>query len=225
VTDRLLESAMAGSPILSLLSSASRDRLAVAGSALALEPGRLLCQRGDPGDAIFVVLEGEIEIRVSSPEGREVRFASFGPGAVVGEMAVLDGGLRSTDMLSARRSRLWRIPREPLMEALRGDPGACVALVAELARRLRASNAELEATRVLSLGGRLAQLLLGGPAEKPLVSLTQTEIARRLGASREKVNRKLNAWARQGWVALGPSGVRLLDRAALAEEMLEKGAS
>ncbi|HVN02222.1 MAG TPA: cyclic nucleotide-binding domain-containing protein, partial [Caulobacteraceae bacterium] len=142
---------MAGSPILSLLSPASRARLAAAGSALALEPGRLLCQRGDPGDAIFVVLEGEIEIKVSSIEGREVRFASFGPGAVVGEMAALDGGLRSTDMLAARRSRLWRIPREPLMEALRGDPAASVALVAELARRLRVANAELEATRTMNL--------------------------------------------------------------------------
>jgi CRP/FNR family transcriptional regulator, cyclic AMP receptor protein len=223
--DRLLENAMAGSPVLRLLSIASRDRLAAAGSPLVLEAGRLLCQRGDPGDAIFVVLEGEIEIKISSSEGRDIRFASFGPGAVVGEMAVLDGGLRSTDMLAARRSRLWRITREPLMEALRGDPAASVALVAELARRLRAANAELEATRVLSLGGRLAQLLLGAAIEKPLVSLTQTEIARRLGASREKVNRKLNAWARQGWVALGPSGVRLLDRAALGEEMLERGAS
>jgi CRP/FNR family cyclic AMP-dependent transcriptional regulator len=216
---------MAGSSILGLLSTASRERLVAAGSALTLEPGRQLCQRGDPGDAIFVVLEGEIEIRISSTEGREIRFASFGPGAVVGEMAVLDGGLRSTDMLAARRSRLWRIPREPLIQALRGDSAACVALVVELARRLRVANAELEATRILNLGGRLAQLLLVDAAEKALVSLTQTEIARRLGASREKVNRKLNAWARQGWVALGTSGVRLLDKSALAGEMQEKGAS
>jgi len=181
-----------------------------------------LCQRGDPGDAIFVVLEGEIEIQTSSAEGREVRYASFGPAAVVGEMAALDGGSRSTDMVAARRSRLWRIPREPLIEALRGDPAASVALVAELARRLRGANAELEAVRTLDLGGRLAQLLLGSAADKALVPLTQTEIARRLSASREKVNRKLNAWARQGWVALGATGVRLVNKDALAAEARER---
>jgi DNA-binding transcriptional regulator LsrR (DeoR family) len=52
---------------------------------------------------------------------------------------------------------------------------------------------------------------------RALVPLTQTEIARRLGASREKVNRKLNAWARQDWVELSPSGIRVLEPSALAE--------
>jgi CRP/FNR family cyclic AMP-dependent transcriptional regulator len=208
--------ALATSPVLGLLSEAARERLAGAGGPIALEPGVLLCQRGDPGDAIYVVLEGEIEIRTSTAGGREVRFAGFGPGAVVGEMGALDGGLRSTDMAAARRSRLWRIPRAPLVEALKAEPGAAVALVAELARRLRAANTALEAARVLDLGGRLAQFLVEAAVARALVPFTQTEIARRLGVSREKVNRKLNAWARAGWVALGPAGVRVLQRDALA---------
>jgi CRP-like cAMP-binding protein len=200
-----------------MLSRGARERLANAGAPVSLEAGAMLCQRGDPGDAIFVVLDGEIEIRTSSPGGREVRFASFGPGAVVGEMAALDGGSRSTDMAAARRSRLWRIPRGPLIEALQAEPGAAVALVAELARRLRAANSVLEAARVLDLGGRLAQFLLEVAGARSLVALTQTEIARRLGVSREKVNRKLNAWARSGWVSLGAAGVRVANRAALGD--------
>jgi CRP/FNR family transcriptional regulator, cyclic AMP receptor protein len=119
-------------------------------------------------------------------------------------------------MAAARRSRLWRIPRAPLVAALAAEPGAAVALVAELARRLRAANTALEASRVLDLGGRLAQFLLASAGAHALVPLTQTEIARRLGVSREKVNRKLNAWARSGWVALGQAGVRVLEREALA---------
>jgi len=214
---RTTTDALAASPILGLLSAAARERLAGAGGPVALEPGALLCQQGDPGDAIYVVLEGEIEIRTSTAGGREVRFASFGPGAVVGEMAALDGGSRSTDMAAARRSRLWRIPRAPLVEALRAEPGSAVALVAELARRLRAANTALEAARVLDLGGRLAQFLIEAAGARALVPFTQTEIARRLGVSREKVNRKLNAWARAGSVALGPAGVRVLKRDALAD--------
>jgi DNA-binding transcriptional regulator LsrR (DeoR family) len=48
-----------------------------------------------------------------------------------------------------------------------------------------------------------------------LVALTQTEIARRIGASREKVNRKLHEWVSEGWVAISRSGVRLLQRREL----------
>lgn len=209
---------MAASPILGLLSSVAREQLAASGSMLSLEPGAMLCQQGDPGDAIFLLLEGEIEIRTASVNGRELRFAGFGPPAVVGEMAALDGGARATDMIASRRTRLWRIPRAPLIEALHADPAAAVALVAELAARLRRTNATLEATQTLDVAGRLAQLLLGMMGgDKALVPLTQTEIARRLSTSRETVNRKLNKWARQGWVTLAASGVRVLDSAALSD--------
>jgi CRP-like cAMP-binding protein len=179
--------ALAASPILGLLSASARQRLADAGGPITLEPGALLCQRGDPGDAIFVVIEGEIEIRTGAAGGREVRFASFGSGAVVGEMAALDGGARSTDMAAARRSRLWRIPRGPLIEALAAEPGAAVALVAELARRLRAANTALEAARFLDLGGRLAQFLL--EAAPPLARLWRSRRPRSPGGSASAARR------------------------------------
>ena len=209
--------ALAASPILGVLPEAARARLAASGALVELAAGAALCRQGDPGDAVFVLLEGEIEIRTASAGGREVRFASFGAGAVVGEMAALDGGRRSTDMAATRRTRLWRIPRGALVEALGAEPAAAVALVAELARRLRAANHSLEAARFLDLGGRLARFLLDAAGTRALVPLTQTEIARRLGVSREKVNRKLNAWMRSGWVSLSAAGVRLIDQAHLAD--------
>ena len=218
-----LETAMAGSPILGRLPVAAQRKLANTGSAIGLEPGVFLCRRGDPGDAVFIVLEGEVEIRTSSMAGREVMYASFGPGAVIGDMAALDGGARSADMVATRRSRIYRIPKAPLIEAL-SEPAVALALIAELASRLRAANEALEATRTLDLGGRLAQFLLGVTTERPVASMTQTEIARRLTASREKVNRKLHEWADEGWVTLGASGVRVVDRRALAR-LADQGAS
>ncbi len=218
LTERTLDAAMAASPILAPLSPRTRQSVAASGSLIALEPGGLLCQQGDPGDAMFIVLEGEIEVRTSSLEGVQVRFASFGQGSVIGEMAALDGGLRSTDMIAVRRSSLWRIPRATLIEALRGEPAAAVALIAELAGRLRVANAAMEAIRTLDLGGRLARLLLEVMGPRALVPLTQTEIARAPRRPRgKKVNRKLNAWAHQDWVELSPSGIRVLEPSALAE--------
>ncbi len=199
-----------------VLPDAVRTRMAAAGSPLELAAGAFLCQVGDPGDALFVVLEGEIEVLNRSEGGRQVRLASLGKGALAGEMATLDGGARSADMVAARRSRLWRIPRSAVLAALRDEPAAAVALVAELSRRLRGANAAFEASALLDLGGRVARLALQEANAGGVVRLTQTEIARRLGASREKVNRKLHEWAGKGWVELTPSGVRLVAADSLA---------
>jgi CRP-like cAMP-binding protein len=184
--------------------------MALAGSPVTLELGEFLAQAGDLGDALYVVVEGEIEVLGRSEGGRQVRLASMTRSAVVGEMAALDGGVRSADMIAVRRSQLWRIPRSAILDALRAEPDAALALIAELSRRLRATNEMIESATFLDLGGRLAKLLLEAASPNGVVALTQTEIARRIGASREKVNRKLHAWSDDGWVVLSPQGIRLL---------------
>lgn len=201
--------ALAASEVLHHLSPAGRERLAASGSPVSLTAGALLCRTGDPGDAVFVVLEGQIEARMISAGGREMRLVGLGPGQTVGEMAALDGGRRSTDVVAATRSRLWRIPRAALLQVIEAEPKVAVALIVELSHRLRAANNALEAEILLDLGGRLARLLLTEQSGRGLVSLTQTEMARRLVASREKVNRKLHEWVRQGWVEIAAVGVRL----------------
>jgi len=203
--------ALAASEVLHHLSAAAAERLAAAGSPVSLAAGALLCRAGDPGDAVFVVLEGQVEARMDSAAGREMRLVGLGAGQIVGEMAALDGGRRSADIVAATRARLWRIPRAALVTALEAEPKIAVALIVELSHRLRAANAALEAETLLDLGGRLARLLLAEQRGRGLVSLTQTEMARRLVASREKVNRKLHEWVRHGWVEIASGGVRLTD--------------
>jgi len=203
--------ALAASEVLHHLSAAAAERLAAAGSPVSLAAGALLCRAGDPGDAVFVVLEGQVEARMDSATGREMRLVGLGAGQIVGEMAALDGGRRSADIVAATRARLWRIPRAALVAALEAEPKVAVALIVELSHRLRAANAALEAETLLDLGGRLARLLLAEQRGRGLVALTQTEMARRLVVSREKVNRKLHEWVRHGWVEIASVGVRLTD--------------
>jgi CRP-like cAMP-binding protein len=202
--------ALASSEVLHSLSAAACQGLARRGAPIDLTAGQLLAQAGDAGDAIIIVLEGEVEVRTTSLGGKELRLGALGKGAVAGEMAVLDGGARSADMVATRRTRVWRIPRAALMDVLEAEPKVAVALIAELSKRLRAVNSALEARSALDLGGRLARLLLAEQNARAVISLTQTEMARRVGVSREKVNRKISEWSREGWVEKSRAGLRLV---------------
>ncbi|MCX7585446.1 Crp/Fnr family transcriptional regulator [Phenylobacterium sp. 58.2.17] len=211
---------LARSPVLAHFSQGGLERLAASGAWLALQPGEVLFQAGDPGDAVYVVVDGEVEVRNSTPDGRDVRLVALGPGALVGEMAALDGGPRSADVAATRRARLWRIARSAMLAALEAEPKAAVALVIELSARLRVADGAISDKTVLDLAGRLARLLLTEAGASGLVALTQTEIGRRLGFSREKVNRKIHEWVREGWVEVSPAGIRMLDPTRL-EALIE----
>jgi CRP-like cAMP-binding protein len=129
-------------------------------------------------------------------------------------MGVLDGGARSADVRAAPRTELWRIGRQAVVQTLREEPSSALELLAMMARRLRLTDLLLQETAMLDLGGRLARLLL--EADGATVALSQAEMARLIGASRERVNRKLAAWRAEGLIDIGAYGVKLLNRAALA---------
>ena len=211
--------ALARSALFAAFSPALRQRLFDGGELVQLAAGDILARAGEPGEAIYLILEGEAEVRAVAPNGDELRLAALPAGAVIGEMAVLDGGPRSADLYAARRTKALRIARAAILAALEEEPKACIALAGELSRRLRATNAQIEDLRVLDLGARLAQLLLTEAGGRDLATLSQTEMARRLGAARESVNRKLHAWAERGWIAIGRFGVRLLRPDSLSCEI------
>src|SRR5690606_41950159 len=97
--------------------------------------------------------------------------------------------------------------------------------VAERSRRLSHATAALEDAHRLELGGRLALRLLDEAGDGAAITLTQTELARRIGASREKVNRKLHEWADEGWISMGRAGIKLLAREKLRALIQESRAN
>jgi CRP-like cAMP-binding protein len=217
-TAEATKTALARSSILGHLSAAGLSRLVERGLEISLLAGAQLFSRGDEGDALYVILEGEIEVSLLTATGKGLRLASLPAGEVVGEMAVLDGLPRSATATALRRSRLVKLGREAVQEALLAEPNALMALVQALAARVRQTNEELEAATGLSLKGRLARLLVLESSDGGhLVQLTQTEIARRMSASREKVNRALHGLRNEGLIELSKAGVKILRLEALQD--------
>lgn len=213
-TARDIATTMARNPVFAVLPEARRRELALRGTLMRLDVGATLFRIGEESDAVYVILSGQIEVAVPVADGREVWLARIGPGSLVGEMGVLDGGPRSADVRAGTRAELWRISRGSVMDILRAEPSSGLALLAIMAERLRRADALVQETALVDLGGRLARLLL--ESQGTTVSLSQGEMARLIGASRERVNRKLATWRSEGWIDVGAFGVRLLDRQALA---------
>ena len=203
------------SPVFGALSLDARRALAASGTLIQLAHGNRLFSAGDRGDAAFLLLSGELSVGLSRADGKDTWLARHGPGAVIGDMAVLDGGQRSADVTATRTSQLLRLGRDALLSALSAEPPVLLELLALLVARLRSVNGLVEEASALDTGARLARVLLAAGRRE---TRSQSDLARIIRASRESVNRKLSTWRAAGWVAIDERGIELRDEAALRGE-------
>jgi CRP/FNR family transcriptional regulator, cyclic AMP receptor protein len=182
--------------------------------------GDRLLHEGDPSDELFVVLDGEIAISTRAPDGRESIVAVLSHGALLGELPLFDAAPRVADARAVSDTEVLAIPYAPVRDALTGFPPALWGVAALLAARLRAADDALADAAFLDVPGRTAKRLLdlAGDADEFSSPLTQEELAGRVGASRERVNRALSTFVRLGWIELVERGrYRILDRRALEQ--------
>ena len=203
------------SDVFGVLSAPVRQALAGAGTTIKLAHGVRLFSAGDPGDAAFLLLSGELEVGLSRADGHETWLAQVSAGEVIGDMAVLDGGRRSADVTATRAATLLRLSRDAIIDALTTEPQAALRLLGLLTERLRSVNALVEAASSLEIGPRLARVLL---KVERYETRSQSDLARIVSATRETVNRKLSVWRAAGWVEVGRAGIEVRDRAALRSE-------
>jgi CRP-like cAMP-binding protein len=115
---------------------------------------------GDRGDGCYRLEQGLLKASVRAANGNERILAIFGPGAVIGELAMIDGGARSASVAALRDSKLTFVSRATFDVFVKESPELCRQLMVLLARRLRATNEALTATNFLSVKGRVASALL-----------------------------------------------------------------
>jgi CRP/FNR family cyclic AMP-dependent transcriptional regulator len=205
---------LARNAVFSVLSPARRVALAERAASIKLTKGGKLFSRGEPPDAAYAIVSGEIEVTIEGPDGRDVFIALLGSGTVIGELGVLDGVPRSTDARATRKTEVLKISRSLVTEALRDEPHSALALLGVLASRLRETDHLVDRNASMDLGKRLARLLLEEGAKGKIV-YNQSDLAHLVGATREAVNRKLSRWRKSNWIMLNHTGLHILDRNAL----------
>ena len=139
---------------------------------IELAPSQRLLEEGTPGDAFFIIVNGELEVTKRSGEG-ELPLARRGPGGVVGEMAVIEGRPRNASVTAIGDAEVLRVPSEALMRLLE-RPASSLAILRTVMQRLRSTESLLREREKLAGLGTLAAGLaheLNNPAAAAIRSV------------------------------------------------------
>jgi CRP/FNR family transcriptional regulator, cyclic AMP receptor protein len=178
-----------------------------------------------PGEAVYVVLEGSVKVHLYTPEGAEVILAVLGTGEVVGEMSLADSLGRSANVTTLEESALLWMDRATFLSGVESSAVLARNLADVLSRRVRLGNAHLLSMAALDVPGRVASQILSLSREygeetpegvRIPLRLTQADLAALVGASRVRVNQALGFFRKRGLSSMDKEGrVTVHDEEAL----------
>ena len=185
-----------------------------------------ILRAGAAGDDVVVVISGRVQLVAYGIAQREVLLAIRGPGELIGEMAALGGRRRTASVIAVDNVECGLITGDEFRAFLRDHPDAALVLIRMLVRRLAEADRDRVDLATQDSVGRVAKRLLdlaadhGAPSEggtRIELSLTQDELARWTGATRETVSRALRLMRQLGWVSTDNRKITVLDPDALRE--------
>jgi glutaminase len=139
---------------LSIFSGLTREQLRTLETIvkpMAFEPGQAIVREGDVARLFFVVASGSVsvQLRIPGTGNRVVRLSSMGPGVCFGEMAILDGGKRSADVVADEKVLCYGFSVDQLKDVGRSDPEVLITIMGNMLRdfseRIRRANDEIRA--------------------------------------------------------------------------------
>jgi CRP-like cAMP-binding protein len=201
-------------------------RVAAGTRARRFRRGEVIFHLGDPGDALFIIVSGEVKISLPSEDGDEAILVRLARGDVFGELALLDGAPRSATATALTAVETVVLPRDRFRELIANEPAVRDALLASLAAELRRLTTHVEELHFLDITGRLAACLsrlatdggtaLPDGAIQLKTSLTQGDLASMVGSTRQSVNKLLRQFTDDGYLRLERDAIVVTDLEGLA---------
>jgi CRP-like cAMP-binding protein len=212
------ESLLADSvPLFSGLNPPDLEALLSLAEASFIKSRELVCSRGEPGDALYVLIAGKLKVTAESGDGRELILAILDAGETFGEMSLLDGKPRCASVTAVQDSELLVIRRQDFLRFLEQHPKVAIELLAILTQRLRGMDDMMGDVRFLDVRRRLARMLhrlvmqhgrtMNGGGVRIDLHLSQEDLGNLICATRESVNKHLKAWEDEGWLSVAQNGL------------------
>ncbi|MBM6593192.1 Crp/Fnr family transcriptional regulator [Microvirga pudoricolor] len=183
-------------------------------------PGQRIFEKGDTALGLFGVLSGLVQIRALSPAGSGIVLNLIGPGEVFGEIALLDGNTRTADAVAFTECHLLTVDGRDFNATLSGNPSMALKVLSLVSSRLRRTSEQVEEIAFADLPTRLAKALLWlsdqqrespGGIRPNRITITQKELGRTVGFSRESTNKCLREWEDAGHLRLEKGGCTILN--------------
>lgn len=212
-------------PVFEALGPAELQRVAGVAVPRRFDSGQVIFREGDRSNTCYVVRTGSARAIREHPDGRTISLAHFGPGDIFGELAMFDDERRSATVEVIEPLEVLAISGIDMRRLMREHPEIAVKLVMALGRRLRDANQRLADQSFQTVQSRVAGVLARlvdeaqrddpRPGTDVLIKITQADIAKLAGSSRESASRFLAVLERAGVVTQGRGRITVHDRAAL----------
>lgn len=180
--------------------------------------------RGEPVQALMVVIRGSVEVGLLAASGQRYVRWFLEPGQILGIAPLIDGKGAIYDSRAHGDTTLLEIPRSDFLQALAADSGLALAVITALCQRSRTLHETAAADALLPMRARVARMILmlaetyGLNREAGIVislKLSQDEFAALLAVSRQRLNKELKSLEAAGCIAISYSTLTVLDLQAL----------
>jgi CRP/FNR family cyclic AMP-dependent transcriptional regulator len=174
--------------------------------------GSFILLEGDPGDAFYLILAGEVKVVTQGADGREFILAVQRAGDFFGEMSLFDGQPRSAGVVTTEDSTFLVLYKQEFLAQVKHSPPILFKFLITFCQRFRESDKRLRDLALLDLPHRVCKALVtlgervgmasdGGDLIIPKRP-THQDVANRIGTSRETVTRVFNDLEKQGYMSL-----------------------
>lgn len=171
----------------------------------------VIINEGDETNSLYIILKGRANALSIDPGGRQIILNVFRPGDYFGEMSFIDAKPRSAAVITKEKSHFAVIKREAFLRIVSENPELMLNMMKGLAEKIRVATRQIEDLAFKDVYGRIARLLSELKNEEGVVTekLTNTEIAFRVGASREMVSRIVSELKNGGYISKNRGVIQL----------------
>jgi CRP/FNR family cyclic AMP-dependent transcriptional regulator len=182
--------------------------------------GRVFYRPEEPGEVLFILKEGRVQLYRISPEGKKLVITTLGPHTLFGEMALLGTKMHNTFAEAIDDCLICVMSRTDLERLILNKPQVALRILEVTGKRLREAEERLENMAFKGIPARLASLLLRLAEEQgtdEISGLTHQDLAESVGTYRETATQVLNDLKSQGLIEIGRKRIKLLESMRLTE--------